>query len=84
MPKSLQFTLAAGSMLMFASTAMAQHATVRFNPLFEVQPQISQEYPYSILPSMTWRAVPSRMLVGISGVISGKLKVPDQAARSIR
>jgi len=25
----------------------------------------------------------SRMLVGISGVISGKLKVPDQAARSI-
>ena len=56
MPKSLQFTLAAGSMLMFASTAMAQHATVRFNPLFEVQPQISQEYPYSILPSMTWRA----------------------------
>ena len=28
-------------------------------------------------------AVPSRMLVGISGVISGKLKVPDQAARSI-
>src|SRR5208337_615677 len=27
--------------------------------------------------------VPSRMLVGISGVISGKLKVPDQAARSI-
>jgi hypothetical protein len=25
----------------------------------------------------------SRMLVGIIGVISGKLKVPDQAARSI-
>jgi len=25
----------------------------------------------------------SRILVGISGVISGKLKVPDQAARSI-
>jgi hypothetical protein len=56
MPKSLQFALAAGSMLIFASTAMAQHVTVRVNPLFEVQPQISQEYPYSILPSMTWRA----------------------------
>jgi hypothetical protein len=56
MPKSVQFSLATGSMLIFASAAMAQDATVRFNPLFEVQPQISQEYPYSILPSMTWRA----------------------------
>ena len=56
MPKSLQFALAAGSMLIFASTAMAQHATVRVSPLFEVQPQINQEYPDSILPSMTWRA----------------------------
>jgi hypothetical protein len=55
MPKSLQFALAAGS-LIFASTAMAQRATVRFNPLFEVQPQISQAYPYSISPSMTGRA----------------------------
>jgi hypothetical protein len=44
MPKSLQFALAAGSMLIFASTAMAQHVTVRVNPVFEVQPQISQEY----------------------------------------
>ena len=56
MLKSLQFALAAGSMLIFASTAMAQHVAVRVNPLFEVQPQISQEYPDSILPSMTWRA----------------------------
>jgi len=56
MPKSLQFALAAGSMLIFASTAMAQRVTVRVIPLFEVQPQISQEYPSSILPSMTWRA----------------------------
>ena len=56
MPKSVQLSLATGSMLIFASAAMAQDATVRFNPLFEVQPQISQEYPYSILPSMTWRA----------------------------
>ncbi len=39
MPKSLQFALAAGSMLIFASTAMAQHATVRVSPLFEVQAQ---------------------------------------------
>ena len=56
MLKSLQFALAAGSMLIFASTAMAQRVTVRVIPLFEVQPQISQEYPSSILPSMTWRA----------------------------
>jgi hypothetical protein len=56
MPKSLRFALAAGSMLIFASTAMAQHATVKFNPLFEFQPQIGQEYPYSYYPSMTWRA----------------------------
>jgi hypothetical protein len=56
MRKSLQFALAAGSMLIFASAAMAQDATVGFNPLFEVQPQIGQEYPlYSILPSMMWR-----------------------------
>ncbi len=64
MQKSLQFALAAGSMLIFASAAMAQDATVGFNPLFEVQPpiafqvqpQIGQEYPlYSVLPSMMWR-----------------------------
>ena len=64
MPKSVQFALAAGSMFIFASAAMAQDATVRFNPLFEVQPQIAfqvqpqigQEYPlYSVLPSMMWR-----------------------------
>jgi hypothetical protein len=35
---------------------MAQHATVKFNPLFEVQSQISQGYLYPILPSATWRA----------------------------
>ena len=64
MLKSVQFALAAGSMLIFASAAMAQDATVGFNPLFEVQPpiafqvqlQIGQEYPlYSVLPSMMWR-----------------------------
>jgi hypothetical protein len=60
----MQFTLAAGSMFIFASAAMAQDATVRFNPLFEVQPQIAfqvqpqigQEYRLcSVLPSMMWR-----------------------------
>jgi hypothetical protein len=64
MPKSVQFALAAGSMLIFASAATAQDVTVGFNPLFEiqppiafqVQPQIGQEYPlYSVLPSMMWR-----------------------------
>jgi len=57
MRKSLQFTLAAGSMFIFASAAMAQDARVRLSPLFQAQPQITQEYaPYSVLPSMTWRA----------------------------
>ena len=57
MRSSLQFALAAGSTLIFASAAMAQDATVRLSPLFQVQPQIAQEQaPYSVLPSMTWRA----------------------------
>ena len=57
MQKSLQFALAAGSMFIFTSAAMAQDATVRLSPLFQVQPQIAQEYaPYSALPSMIWRA----------------------------
>jgi hypothetical protein len=56
MRKSLQFTLAAGSIFIFTSAAMAQDATVRFSPLFQVQPQIAQEYaPYSVLPLMIWR-----------------------------
>ena len=72
MRKSLQSALAAGSMFIFASAAMAQSAmaqsamaqdaaTVRLSPLFLVQPQVTQEYareyaPYSVLPSMNWRA----------------------------
>ena len=44
-------------MLIFASAAMAQDAAVRLSPLFQVQPQIPQEYaPYSLLPSMIWHA----------------------------
>jgi hypothetical protein len=57
MRKSLQCALAAGSMFIFASAAMAQDATVRLSPLFQLQPQITQEYAaYSVLPSMIWRA----------------------------
>ena len=62
MQKSLQsalVALAAGSMFIFASAAMAQDAPVGLliSPLFEVQPQVAQEYaPYSLLPSMIWRA----------------------------
>ena len=86
MRKSLQFALAAGSMLILAPAAMAQNftaqdftaqgfsaqdftardfmaqdSTVRLSPLFLVQPQTAQEYareyaPYSVLPSMNWRA----------------------------
>jgi hypothetical protein len=57
MRKSLQFALAAGSIFIFASAAMAQDVTVRLSPLFQVQPQSAQEYaPYSVRPSMIWRA----------------------------
>jgi hypothetical protein len=61
MRKSLQFALVAGSIFACASAAMAQDATVRRSPLFLVQPQMAQEYarehaPYSVLPSMNWRA----------------------------
>jgi hypothetical protein len=57
MRKSLQLVLATGSMFIFASAAMAQDDRVGVSPLFEVQPQIAQEYaPYSVLPSMIWRA----------------------------
>jgi hypothetical protein len=61
MRKSLQFALVAGSTFIFASAAMAQDATVRLSPLFLIQPQMAQEHareyaPYSVLPSMNWRA----------------------------
>ena len=57
MRKSLRFALAAGSMLIFASAAIAQDAPVRLSPLFQVQPQIAREYPpYSLIPPMIWRA----------------------------
>src|SRR4029077_9469399 len=47
MHKSLQsalVALAAGSIFVFASAAMAQDASVGLSPLFEVQPQVAQEY----------------------------------------
>jgi hypothetical protein len=63
MAKSVQVALAAGSMFIFASAAMAQDAPARFNRLFEVQPQIAfqlqpqmgQEYPSYSVPLMMWR-----------------------------
>jgi hypothetical protein len=52
MLKSLQFALATGSILIFASAALAQDVTVRRSLLFQVQPPIAQEYaPYPALPS---------------------------------
>ncbi len=62
MRKSLQFALAAGSMFIFASAAMAQDATVRLSPLFQVQPQIAQEYaPYSALDDLAHASFPAHM-----------------------
>ena len=57
MRKSLQVALAAGSTFIFVSTAIAQDAPVRLSPLFEIRPEITQEYtPLSVLPSTIWRA----------------------------
>jgi hypothetical protein len=55
------FIVAAEPMFIFASAAMAQDATARLSPLFLVRPQIAQEIgreyaPYSVRPSMVWRA----------------------------
>ena len=44
-------------MFIFFFFFLTQDAPVGLSPLFEVQPQVAQEYaPYSILPSMIWRA----------------------------
>jgi hypothetical protein len=79
MRKSLQFAFAAGSMFVFASAATAQDATVRFSPVFPVQPQIAHEYaPYSVLPSMIWR-VTSEEDEPILGAQSSGLNVKKRA-----
>jgi hypothetical protein len=84
MRKSLQFALAAGSIFIFASVAMAQDATVRFSP-FQVQPQIAQEYaPYSVLPSMIWRAPVFPPTWGVQAVVPFTLeetRAPDRASK---
>ena len=85
MRKSLRFVLAAGSMFIFASAAMAQDTTVRLSPLFQVQPQIGQEYaPYSVLPSMIWRAPVFPHTWDMQAVVPFTLKetsAPDRASK---
>ena len=85
MPKSLHFILAAGSMFIFASAAMAQGTTVRLSPLFQVQPQIAQEYaPYSILPFMIWRAPVLPHIWDMQAVVPFTLEetlAPDRASK---
>jgi hypothetical protein len=84
MRKSLQFALAAGSTFIFASAAMAQDA-VRLSPLFQVQPQIAQEYaPYSVLPSMIWRAPVFPHTWDVQAVVPFTLeetRAPDRASK---
>jgi len=86
MPKSLHFILAAGSMFIFASAAMAQDAPVGPSPLFEVQPQIAQEYaPYSVLPSMIWRAPVFPHTWDVQAVVPFTLeetRTPDRTSKS--
>ena len=90
MRKSLQFALAAGSMSIFVSIAMAQDAPVRLSPLFQVQPQIAQEYapyeyaPYSVLPSMIWRAPVFPHTWDMQAVVPFTLeetRAPDRASK---
>jgi hypothetical protein len=85
MRKSLQFALAAGSMFTFASAATAQDATVRFSPLFQVQPQTAREYaPYSVLPSMIWRAPVFPQIWDVQAVAPFTLeetRAPDRASK---
>jgi len=89
MRKSLQFALAAGSMFLLASAAMAQDA-VRLSPLFQVQPQIAQESapygyaPYSVLPSMIWRAPVFPHTLDVQVVVPFTLeetRAPDRASK---
>src|SRR5438128_11297235 len=87
MRKSLQFALAAGSMFIFASAAMAQDARIRLSPLFQVQPPIAQEYapeyaPYSVLRSMIWRApvLPPTWDVHAVGPFTLETRAPDRAS----
>jgi hypothetical protein len=85
MQKSLQFALAAGSMFIFASAAMAQDATARLSPLIQVQPQIAQEYaPYSVLPSMIWRAPVFPHIWDVQAVVPFTLqetRAPDRVSK---
>jgi hypothetical protein len=85
MRKFLKFALAAGAMLIFASAAMAQDATVRLSPLFQVQPQIAQEYPpYSVLPPMIWRAPVFPHTWDVQTVVPFSLeetRAPDRASK---
>jgi hypothetical protein len=85
MRKSLQFALAAGSMFILVSAAMAQDATVRLSPLFQVQPQMAQEdAPYSLLPAMIWRAPVFRHTWDVQAVVPFTLEersAPDRASK---
>ena len=86
MRKSSQFALAAGSMFIFASVAMAQDATVRLSPLFQLQPQIAQEYaPYAVLRSMIWRAPVFPHTWDVEAVVPFTLdetRAPDRASKA--
>ena len=85
MRRSLQFTLAAGSMFSLVSAAMAQDATVRLSPLFQVQPQMAQEHaPYSVLPAMIWRAPVFPHTWDVHAVVPFTLEetsAPDRASK---
>ena len=72
-------------MFIFASAAMAQDATVRLSPLFQVQPQTAQEYAaYSVLPSMIWRAPVFPHIWDVQAVVPFTLeetRAPDRVSK---
>ena len=58
---------------------------VGLSPLFEVQPQVAQEYaPYSLLPSMIWRAPVFPHTWDVQAVVPFTLeetRAPDRASK---
>jgi hypothetical protein len=80
-----RFRFAASATPTAASAAIAQDAPVRLSPLFQIQPQIAQEYaPYSVLPSMIWRAPVFPHTWDVQAVVPFTLEetsAPDRASK---
>ena len=84
MRKSLQFALAAGSMSIFASAAMAKDATEEPVPPFQVQPQIarSTRHTGATLGNLARASFPAHMgRASGCAVHMGGAGAPDRASK---